>query len=432
MMRVLLLLACLAIPLATHAQAQTEPVLRTDFEKTSAIPGQPLLFRVTVLVPTWMPKPPVFPSFEVPNVIVRLPSRASGPTSERIDGETWSGVSRLYRLYPIVPGTFEIPAGTIKVTYSDPESSQPVETEVSTNAFSLTGEIPDGAENLDPFLAAKSVKLERTVEGETENLAAGDALKITTRISVSGVSPMFVPPVTDQLAVDGLSVYPSDPVISEKEDRGLLSGQRTEVMSIVAEFAGDYALPELKLSWYNLDSGSVETVSAPAITFAVTGSTPDTPPEPEPMDWRSLVFQAALLILGVFLLVLLGRKLVPLVKENISRRQQAYLASEPHAFRQLKNSIDARSLDRVLRTFQIWHQFYASPSANFDDRHFEAVLAAIGSRHYSKSNGTDPKGADDNWQKLTLEVQTLRHDLLKNKRTVRQRPLPELNPSSQG
>ena len=38
------------------------PILWMSFEDTVTVPGQPLSLRLTVLVPTFMPKPPVWPS----------------------------------------------------------------------------------------------------------------------------------------------------------------------------------------------------------------------------------------------------------------------------------------------------------------------------------------------------------------------------------
>ena len=74
----LLLLLWLMTPALVAAQEPNQsilPVLRMALDKDTAVPGQPLILRVTVLAPTWLPKAPVFPSFETPNVIVRLPSR---------------------------------------------------------------------------------------------------------------------------------------------------------------------------------------------------------------------------------------------------------------------------------------------------------------------------------------------------------------------
>ena len=49
-----------------------DPLVEVDCEENTTIPGQPLSLRVPVLVPTWLPKPVVFPSLEAPNILVQL------------------------------------------------------------------------------------------------------------------------------------------------------------------------------------------------------------------------------------------------------------------------------------------------------------------------------------------------------------------------
>ena len=106
------------------AKAQ-EPNVTVTLDPETTVVGQPVVLRIKVLVPTWMPKPPVFPNFEVPSVMVRLPERASGPVSETIDRETWSGVQRAYRLYPLEAGVITLPAGVIGLTYAEPGATVP-------------------------------------------------------------------------------------------------------------------------------------------------------------------------------------------------------------------------------------------------------------------------------------------------------------------
>ncbi|CTQ53762.1 hypothetical protein LP7551_02289 [Roseibium album] len=430
MTRLLLLVAYLCFSNVASAQEQGTPILRTSLEIDTTIPGQPLLYRVTLLVPTWMPKPPVFPSLEAPNVVVRLPPRASGPTSERINGETWSGISRLYRLYPMVPGVFVIPAGTIKVTYADPETSKPIETDVQTEIFSITGQVPPGAEELDPFLAAKSLKLDRKIDCETEGLSAGDALKITTRVSVSGVSPMFIPPIATDLNFDGFSVYSNEPLLEEKEDRGILSGDRTEVETIVAEFSGSYELPELLLSWYNLDSGQVETASVPAISFEITGVTPDLIQPAEPLDWRSLAIQALGIVVVLAILALAFRRLMRRLMRFLQHRRKLYRSSELFAFRQLQKKIWQRDFDAATRAGLEWQSRLNASDNTIDWTRFEMAVVELGATYYGTQSLSGTAEHNKHWRGLGLEVRRVRRQLRHNMKEKRAYVLPGLNPDS--
>jgi hypothetical protein len=157
-----------------------QPRLEVTFEENETVPGQPLTLRLTVLVPTFMPDPPVWPDFETPNLMVRLPSKASSSTSKSIGGETWSGISRRYQITPVVPGTFEIPAGAVKVRYRSLEGSDVLEATLPVPSQTVTGVVPEGAEGMDPFMAAEKLTLTQTVEGDTTG--AGRWCKLYPRV----------------------------------------------------------------------------------------------------------------------------------------------------------------------------------------------------------------------------------------------------------
>jgi hypothetical protein len=187
------------------------PVLEVTFEETEAIPGQPLSLRLTVLVPTFLPHPPVWPSLEAPNLLVRLPERSTNPTSARVGDETWSGVTRNYRISPMVPGDFTIPPQEVIVTYADPDSNEAVKATLRTEAVAFRGVVPEGAEGLDPFIAADALELEQTVDGEPGAMAPGDSVTRAVVATVSGTSPMFLPDLLVPVVVDGIASYPDEP-----------------------------------------------------------------------------------------------------------------------------------------------------------------------------------------------------------------------------
>jgi len=45
------------------------PIVRVDLDPDTVAVGQSARMRVTVLVPTWFPQPPVYPDFELANAI---------------------------------------------------------------------------------------------------------------------------------------------------------------------------------------------------------------------------------------------------------------------------------------------------------------------------------------------------------------------------
>ncbi|MCC0066891.1 MAG: BatD family protein [Rhodovulum sp.] len=262
------------------------PVLRVEFDETEAIPGQPLSLRMTVLVPTFLPEPPVWPSLEAPNLLVRLPERSTNPTSARVGGETWAGVTRNYRISPMVPGEFAIPPQEVVVTWADPESNAPARAILRSEALAFRGVVPAGAEGLDPFVAATSLELAQTIEGEPGAMTPGDSVTRTVVATVAGTAPMFLPELMPPVAIEGVAAYPDEPLIAETDDRGTLGGSRTERVTLVAEGGGSGAVPAVTLDWYDLETGRVETASVEGFAIAVEG--PPARSVAPGRDWRRI------------------------------------------------------------------------------------------------------------------------------------------------
>ncbi|GAB4514026.1 MAG: hypothetical protein Tsb0019_11720 [Roseibium sp.] len=410
------------------ARAAVEPILRMDMVESSAVPGQPITVRLTVLVPTWLLEPPVFPSFEVPNVLTRVPSRGTGPTSERVGSETWSGVTRSYRLSPMSPGRFRIPEGTVTLTFADPETRQPVRTDLAAPGFEIVGSLPPGAEDMAPFIAARSLSLERTVEGDPAALTAGDALVLSTVAKVSGVSPLFLPELVPVERIDGLSAYPQSPVIEEKEERGIVSGSRRETVTYMAEFAGRYTIPAQTLDWYNVDSGKVETVQLAAIDVTVTE-----PAVSEPLSSADgAMFRKAgpwLIAAGVAAVSVLV-----LLRLAGSARFQSFLEryrdSEACAYRTLRRDLRSRNFVKASRSAVTWQNRVKRTNPNADWRAFDDALAILGEARFGSSPTTETPERANHWQAVARAARTVRHANGLAATARRSVKLPPLNPAA--
>ena len=374
----LLILALLAVPFVARAQDATAPFLEMEFPETEAIPGQPLTLRLTVLVPSWMPTPPVWPGFEAPNLMVRLPDRATTPISRTIGGETWSGITRRYEITPMIPGRFALPADEVRITYAEPGKPDPIRTVLTTEPLEFTGIVPPGAEGMDPFMAAQDLTLTQEIEGSPETLQAGDSFARTITAEVDGLAPMFLPVLTPEGGIDGLRAYPDSPVLTETENRGIVSGSHSERVAYVAETGLVGRLPGVSIRWYDLDSGTVQVAELPEL--AVRAAAPPAPPM-EPGDWLRLGLIAGAGLIGLAGLVWLLRRLAPPMARWWARRKARYRASARHAFAQLRRAIARRDLAGTRTALAVWTRRRGGLSPEIEDR-FETALLQIGrARH---------------------------------------------------
>lgn len=416
----LIVLVLAPLPPAGAAEPPAGPVLEVTFDEREAIPGQTLNLRMTVLVPTFLPRPPAWPNIEAPNLLVRLPEGATSPTSRRIGGETWSGVSRNYRISPMVPGKFVIPPQEIAVTFADPQTSRPIEATLETEPLAFAGVIPEAAAELDPFIAAVALDLTQTIDGDPAAMTPGDAVTRTVTATIRGTSPMFLPALLPETAVDGVAAYPDAPALDETSQRGTLNGTRTEKVTLVAEGGGSGTAPPVALRWYNLDSGTVETAAVEGFDISVDG-----PPAraSAPRNWPVIAATAlaglAALVLGLWLM----RRIAPPLNRWLRARRADWQASETRAYAHLRRVVARRDHAALGPALDAWAAAVDGP----DPRRYAGIvraLSGIGAGRYGRTEA----GADVSaWHALGAALAQARR-MVRARTRASGAGLPPLNP----
>ncbi len=403
------------------ASAQDNVRVSSELDEAETIVGQPVTLRVKILVPTWMTKGAEFPNLEVPGVMVRLPQRSGGPVSETIDGETWSGVTRGYQIFPLQVGTFEVPGQNLRITYADPDTNAPVEAEIQFDGARFRSVLPEGARGLNPPIVANSFALEQTVEGEPE-FDAGGAITRTLTAKIDGTTPVLIPELTPKSGNEFLRAYTDEPVVNESENRGVLSGSRTEKTTYIGQSAGTTTIPAVSFSWFNLKTNEVETVTVPQIDVTVAEGAGVSS---QGIDIRQLAIWAVWLVAGIILIAVLYRYLYPPILAYLEEKRQERLASEDYAHQQVLHAINSRDLNSVSQAIENWLVFY--PHGNDQLRsNIAASLAKLGAVEF----GTEPadiKSAD--WDDFQKDYRRLRKQELAEKSSTAERSvLPALNP----
>lgn len=403
------LLFILLFPVSVVAQSgeTTAPQITVEAPEEPVLVGQPAIVRIKVLVPSFMPQPPEFPSLEQQNLLVRLPERASGPVSETVNGETWSGVQRSYRVYPLIAGDITFEAQTVAVTYADPNTSAPVQATVDLPPVKITAEIPAGAEGLDPLIIATGFTLEQKLEGATD-MQAGDAITRALTARISGTTPLLIPVLTLQQQSPLLRAYPKEPRISESEDRGVLSGQRLEEVVYIAQQDGVTQLPAVSIDWFNLQTNQVETASVPATELTLA------PPKWHPPSWQEVVKMAALAAVAVFAIGALWRFLSPRIRDLRKVRRERYLASQRCAVDALKAAVQAHDLNATYAALELWGSRGGNPR---NTEKLRDCLTRIGAARYS---GRDQS---EDWSSALHSLTSLQDAAARGKGA-----LPPLNP----
>lgn len=396
----------------------TQPILEVALDETQAFPGQPLDLRMTVLVPTYLLEPPTWPRLDVPNLLVRLPEGATVPTSRQIAGQSWSGVSRRYRIAPMTVGSFRIPAAEVVLTYADPQTNEPVTARLATEPLALSGVLPEGAEDLDPFIAADSLELTQQLEGKPEAMAPRDSLVRTVTATIRGASPIILPDLLPPMAVPGIAAYPDEPVLEEQDEGQGPGGTRTERVTLVAEGGGRGEAPPVALRWYNIGSGEIETASLEGFQISVEGPPVRTDGR---ADRRWLVALGGLGVAALGALAFLRWALPPLRRWGRQRRD-AWLASERHAYRRLRKTIAKRDYAGLHPALDAWAGRVLESDPRLDPRLHQALLD-LGVVRYGRNDAADTESA---WRALDSALAAAHRSSTAGSTTAA--TLPRLNP----
>lgn len=415
---VLLLLASAAAPAIGQ-----EPIVRITASPEEVPVGDPLELEVTVLVPTWFLKPPVYPAVELTNTITRVPPDSSYPTNERIGRDTWAGIVRTYQVYPLVGATYRLSGQTMTVTYNDPEKFKPVTVKVDVPEVEFRARVPAGAETLNPYLAGRRLTLDREIEGEVESLEAGDALVVRYTAELDGMPVIFLPTLVQMTDTPGVSIYPDQPVVEETEP-----ARRTETYTFVFEAGGDFIIPGTRIDWWNKEAGRIETSPVEPMTVSVAGDPlpvqAEEAPPPEPVDWRRVLIVLLLLYIAWKLL----SRLLPKLQAALAAWRKRRLASEEYAFAQLEKALAGKDRRNAQAALLTWLEriapghSLASFAARYGDEKLESELNDMSRTLYRDSND------QIQMKRLLIPLTKARRNVKHEQQQRAEHALPPLNP----
>lgn len=428
-------LAVLTLFLIGSAGVAETPKVSVDFEDEPVIVGQPFILRLKVLVPTFMPQPPVFPTFETPGLIIKLPSRSTSPISEKIDGASWAGVSRTYRIYPTTEGKITLPIQDVVITYKDPDSSEELRHVEPSPEISFTATIPDDARELNPMILADGLQITQEWEAPEGQLAVGDAVVRRLKAQITGTSALFVPdlldtnPVTmtpemqpdtpqdpDAPETAKFATYPQEPTLNESFDRGILSGTRTLQATYIAQTGGQAEAPEIILSWYNLKTNAIETITLPGRPFDVAPPPPE-PFNPDPKDIAKAILVGLLAIVAAWALKQFVWPRAVALSDKASRAYQ----NTPRAARtQAVKAAQSKDLTRTLAELTVLEK-----RIGHQDPSVTAALRRLTETLYSGPSA--PNAPSQEWHRLAQAIGKTNAPLHLRKTAP---ALPSLNPTS--
>jgi hypothetical protein len=212
---------------------------------------------------------------DLPNSSDFLLESLEGPTARsRVtdDGRREIVNEFVYTLTPLHPGDIEIPV--LKVTGTSAGSSyygQSNRFEESTSG-PIQLQVRPAMASVQPWLPLESLAIKATLDREGE-VEAGQPVSLALELSAAGATGSQLPSLESRLRSKEFRVYREQTLTDGKlsADGRRLEGKRTEYYTLVPVAGGKLTLPEIRLPWWNITTGTREYASLPIHTLHVDG-----------------------------------------------------------------------------------------------------------------------------------------------------------------
>ncbi|MDX1346086.1 MAG: hypothetical protein R3179_09315, partial [Sedimenticolaceae bacterium] len=339
------LLCCLAaLPAAADGL-----LVRSSINPEQAWIGQRVILQIEILAPEAWAKIARFDNIELAGAYV-LPLKGEGiRIQETVDGISYSGQRYELSIYPQRSGTFEVqmPPLQAEVRAFGANAETRRET-VSLPPVSFMSRVPPGAEGIRGLVSTTRLKASQNWEPDISELKVGDAISRTVRLEAAGISGMAFEPL-QQEAIDGLASYPAQASVNDRQVRGTIEGMRTESITYVAERAGTYELPAIRINWWTIGTETLEQIELEGMRLSVKAAPHGKLSGLSSKGARGWITVAAV-ILVLLLLFMFRHQLLELWRRMADARAE----SESRYFRALQSSVRRGNTLPIFRDLMRW------------------------------------------------------------------------------
>lgn len=196
--------------------------------------------------------------------------------SELVNGIRYRTITRRYAITPQRSGSFTITPPTFSGEMIDRDSAR-------YNYFARTKTVVQQAQPIDvtvqpipddfpgDWLVAGLVTLNEEWSPDLSTLKQGEPVTRIITLSAVDVAENQLPDL-HQGFPEGIKLYQEQPQAKSAERKGRLVAQKVFTTAVIANKAGEIALPEIRLPWWNSQTNSLQYASIPARTLQVAAS----------------------------------------------------------------------------------------------------------------------------------------------------------------
>ncbi|MFA6970790.1 MAG: BatD family protein [Gallionella sp.] len=218
---------------------------------------------------------PKFPGMDA--VVERLGDDHSFQTTR--NGQVYAVIERRYAVYPQKSGQFsstpvQFDGEIIERNQGgggfmfDPFNQRSRHKRVSSKTIPLTIKPAPAGVGGGQWLPTNKFELSEQWSENPPKFTANEPITRTVVISANGLTASQLP-VLESQSIDGLKLYPDQPVLKDNKNDNGISGVRTQKIAILPARPGNFTLPEIEVKWWNVNTDKMEVARIPARNITV-------------------------------------------------------------------------------------------------------------------------------------------------------------------
>lgn len=248
-----------ATPLSAVASSDPRPGARLRWRLERAARnlevGDAIIVRLEVWVSTWFQAPVEFPTtLKVEGALVEAIGGSPDSTFEEWGGRRWTGLIRRYRVLPLQPGAVSVGLpGHLMVVPGGGGAKALRLAPPKPLAFEVR--VPKGAEDIQPFVAARQLSWQQRwwpETGERARFQVGDLVRREVVLITDSTSPLL--PAPDFGHPSGVGVRVQAAQSSQQRAHAAATPTLTRRHEVTYELreATEVVLPALELVWWDI------------------------------------------------------------------------------------------------------------------------------------------------------------------------------------
>lgn len=210
---------------------------------------------------------------EIPGALV-LPVGETRTGSVPRDGETYGVLEQRFAIFPGSSGTLTVPSTSLTTSVRLQEAGRVRRTgvRVATGTRELTVlPVPAEYPSDRPWLPASAVDIRERWQPADDALGVGEPVERELDIVVTGNLAAAIPPPDDELPASHFRQYPEPAVLNDDRGGTTVTGRRRTRYAILPTAPGSVRLPDVAITWWNVDAARVEVARLEGRSVTLTG-----------------------------------------------------------------------------------------------------------------------------------------------------------------